>query len=133
LTTILIENGLLIRDSYSPAVANGAIAIQDDRIAAIGRSSDLRQHSHAEHVIDASGKAILPGLVNVHSHVATMHVKGVTEDRRNSFYSVALPTEQYMTPDDVFTLSLAGCIETEVWRDMYRRSLEPYGIDRKGR
>ena len=46
-----------------PPIANGAVAVENGRIAAVGPSSEL---GRGEHFPDA---AILPGLVNAHTHL----------------------------------------------------------------
>lgn len=51
------------------ALANGAVAIHDGRIAATGRSEDLEAQFDAAEVIDATGHAICPAFVDPHTHV----------------------------------------------------------------
>jgi len=47
----------------APAISNGAVAIEDGRIAAVGTRDELGSG------IDYAGAAILPGFVNAHSHL----------------------------------------------------------------
>ncbi len=50
-------------------IENGAVAIQDGRILAVGPSDELRAaYSHLPQ-LDAGGRAILPGFVDPHTHV----------------------------------------------------------------
>jgi cytosine/adenosine deaminase-related metal-dependent hydrolase len=57
----------------SPPIAGGAIAVDDDgRIVAAGPLADVRQAVTAP-VHDYPGCAILPGLVNAHSHLELTH------------------------------------------------------------
>ncbi|WP_379546756.1 amidohydrolase family protein [Qipengyuania sp. DSG2-2] len=49
------------------AIENGVIVIEGDRIAAIGSVSDVPVPAGAR-IIDASGKTIMPGLVDAHAH-----------------------------------------------------------------
>ena len=50
-------------------LADGAVAIRDGRIAAVGRTDEvLRQFSDDVPTLDASGMSVLPGLVECHSH-----------------------------------------------------------------
>ena len=53
--TIVTENGMY----------EGDILIEDGRILKIGKCAD----THAEAVIDASGKYVLPGAVDIHTHM----------------------------------------------------------------
>ncbi len=51
-------------------IADGALAIANERIVAIGTTAELRDLAdRATRVIDASGKAVLPGFVDAHTHV----------------------------------------------------------------
>lgn len=60
---LIIRNALLIDGSGRPAV-HGDLAVADDRIVAIG---DLGK-SKGGREIDAKGKAVAPGFIDVHTH-----------------------------------------------------------------
>jgi len=59
---LVIRNGNLIDGSGAPA-RSGDLALQDGRIAAIGRVEGC---GHRE--IDAAGQAVTPGFVDIHTH-----------------------------------------------------------------
>lgn len=50
-------------------IPNGAIAIADGQIVAVGSSADLRADFTAHETIDATGKTVCPGFVDPHTHV----------------------------------------------------------------
>jgi imidazolonepropionase len=50
-------------------LADGAIAIADGQIVAVGPTADLRADFSADETIDASGKVVCPGFVDPHTHV----------------------------------------------------------------
>jgi len=57
-----------------------ALAVDGDRIAAIGPTDEiLMTYSKAE-VYDARGKALFPGLINCHAHLAATLERGFNED-----------------------------------------------------
>jgi len=57
-----------------------ALAVQGDRIAAIGPTDQiLRTYPQAE-VYDGRGKALFPGLINCHAHLAATLARGFNED-----------------------------------------------------
>jgi 5-methylthioadenosine/S-adenosylhomocysteine deaminase len=57
-----------------------ALAVQGDRIAAIGPTDQvLRQFPNAE-IYDDRGKAVLPGLINCHAHLRETIGRGFNED-----------------------------------------------------
>lgn len=51
-------------------IEHGAIAIQGGRIAAIGPTDELRSSFSAVEEIDATGRVIIPGFVDPHTHAA---------------------------------------------------------------
>jgi cytosine/adenosine deaminase-related metal-dependent hydrolase len=57
-----------------------ALAVEGDRIAAIGPTDEiLRTRPNAE-VVDGRGKALFPGLINCHAHLAATLERGFNED-----------------------------------------------------
>lgn len=51
-------------------IAGGALAIQDGRIVAVGSEAEIRQMIGPEtQVIDAGGRAVIPGFVDPHTHL----------------------------------------------------------------
>jgi len=57
-----------------------SLAVEGDRIAAIGPTDPiLKRYPHAE-VYDGSGKALVPGLINCHAHLAATLARGFNED-----------------------------------------------------
>lgn len=50
-------------------ISDGALAINEGRIVALGRSSDLLADYDATQSIDASGKIVCPGFVDCHTHL----------------------------------------------------------------
>ncbi len=49
-------------------IEDGAVLIQDEKIAAVGLSSELRATYPDEPTLDAGGKVIMPGFVDPHTH-----------------------------------------------------------------
>ncbi|HEY7290370.1 MAG TPA: amidohydrolase family protein [Vicinamibacterales bacterium] len=59
---------------------NVALAVERDKIAAIGPTDDvLRTYPNAE-IYEGRGKAVFPGLVNCHAHLAATLERGFNED-----------------------------------------------------
>ena len=84
---ILIENGIILpmnMPNTGQQYFNGTIGIENDRIAFIttdsSKSDDfLAAHSDARR-IDATGKIVMPGLINTHTHVAMALLRGISDD-----------------------------------------------------
>lgn len=64
----LIFNGTLIDGRGGPPVSDGAVLVEDGRIAAAGARASINAASDAT-AIDARGGWILPGLIDTHVHV----------------------------------------------------------------
>ncbi len=50
-------------------IANGAIAVADGKIVAVGDTAVLTSHYYAPQVINAHGRAVIPGFVDPHTHI----------------------------------------------------------------
>lgn len=67
MSRILIDNGFIYTATDSPVfIERGWILVQDDRIVELGDADTPKPL--ADRVVDASGKLILPGLINPHWH-----------------------------------------------------------------
>jgi len=77
----LITNGTVITvDSGRRIISDGAVAVEDGRIVAVGKTSKLKEDYSSLPVIDAINKLVLPGLVNTHSHLFAMFSRGIGVD-----------------------------------------------------
>ena len=66
---ILIENATVISmDAQRRILRDATIAIEGDRIAAIGSGEELQDDFHAKKMINACGKVVMPGLIDCHGH-----------------------------------------------------------------
>lgn len=50
-------------------VRNGALAVKDGTIAAVGSTSEITKVYKAENVVNANGKTVLPGFIDPHTHL----------------------------------------------------------------
>lgn len=53
-------------------IPNGAVAVRDGRVVAVGDSTELRSRYAAAETIDARGRCVLPGFVDPHTHLPWM-------------------------------------------------------------
>ena len=61
-------------------ITNGAVAVQGNRIVAVGKSDALQRQYHDEKIIDVRGKLIIPGLIDTHVHLAQALIRGCADD-----------------------------------------------------
>ncbi|MFN5938097.1 MAG: amidohydrolase family protein, partial [Sphingobacteriales bacterium] len=66
--TILLKNARIITMKGEQIIENGDLLIEKNRIVAMGSSGSVNTPSNAQ-VIDCSGKTIVPGFVDIHSHM----------------------------------------------------------------
>ena len=59
---------------------DAAVAVQDDRIAAVGPSQDIVARFPGAEVVDGAGKVVMPGFANIHTHFTLTIAKGIYED-----------------------------------------------------
>lgn len=72
--TLLVTGGIVITmDPARRVIEHGAVLVEKDCVAAVGPAADLP--STADTVIDATGHAILPGLIDGHAHAGHGLVK----------------------------------------------------------
>ncbi len=65
--SLIITNGIIVDGTGADSIPDGLVAIQGNRIVAIGQSTDFEIPDEVL-VIDARGGTILPGIINSHVH-----------------------------------------------------------------
>jgi 5-methylthioadenosine/S-adenosylhomocysteine deaminase len=61
-------------------VEDGAVAIEGNRIVGVGPTAELRATYQAKRTVDATMKAILPGLIDAHLHTVIAILRGLGQD-----------------------------------------------------
>lgn len=80
---ILLSGGtVLTMDDHYTLIEDGAVAIQGERIVAVGRRVDIESRYTAADRVDCRGRVILPGLVNAHTHVPMTLLRALADDLR---------------------------------------------------
>jgi len=121
---ILIKNCTLISmdEKREKLEQNIDILIKGNKIEKIGKNIDFI----ADKTIDATGRVVMPGLINTHSHIP-MSIFRETLDGYNLqdwLEKKIWPMEDKLTKEDVYYASLLSCIEmiktgTTTINDMY--------------
>ena len=71
---------VITMDPDRRVIEDGAVAIDGDRITAVGCRAEIEAAHPAPTVIDASRMVCLPGLVDVHGHAGHALVKTMDHD-----------------------------------------------------
>jgi 5-methylthioadenosine/S-adenosylhomocysteine deaminase len=79
---ILISGGTVVtmNGANHEIITDGAIAIKGDKIVAIGERRDLITQVIPTRTIIATGKVVIPGLINTHTHVPMSLFRGIADD-----------------------------------------------------
>lgn len=73
---LIIRNGIVITmDRERRVIEDGAVAIADERIVAVGDTASVTAAHTARRVVDARHKVVMPGLIDVHAHAGHGLVK----------------------------------------------------------
>jgi 5-methylthioadenosine/S-adenosylhomocysteine deaminase len=77
----IVKNALILTmDGNFSVIENGAIAIREDKIAAIGTTESILAKYTSEQTIDAGDCIVIPGLINAHTHIPMTYFKGLADD-----------------------------------------------------
>lgn len=78
---MLYTNATIITvDPTRRIISDGAIRVQDDRIADLGKTPDLQSKYPNDKTLDLSGHIVIPGLVSTHMHTAQTLLRGTADD-----------------------------------------------------
>ncbi len=82
---VAFTNGRIITMQGEQVIENGTLVVEGNRIAALGPTSEVTVPEGAA-VIDARGKTLMPGLVDMHGHVG-LFVQGLAPQKHPSHYA----------------------------------------------
>nr|HPR17811.1 amidohydrolase family protein [Candidatus Cloacimonadota bacterium] len=124
-TDLFIKNGLILTYDREPFV--GSLAVQAGKIIDLGATAQLEQKYLPTETLDATGKIVMPGFVNTHTHVAMSYFKGLADDLPLMVWlsQHIWPREaHFVNPEFVKDSTLHGCAEmirngVTTFNDMY--------------
>jgi 5-methylthioadenosine/S-adenosylhomocysteine deaminase len=128
--SILIKNGIVVTmDHDRRIIENGAVAIREDRIEAVGKADEISGKIKADRIIDAKNKIIMPGLIDLHYHTAL--ARGVSDGLPLGTYLETFwyPKLQNLKPDEAYWAAMLTYGEaiksgTTTANDMYRHMIK---------
>lgn len=102
---VTVFQGAKIIPINSEPIDDGILVIEDTKIKAVGTPDEINIPSDAE-IIDVSGKVIMPGLVDSHSHIG----EGDGGDRSSALHPDVRILDAINPRSDSFKKALAGGI-----------------------
>lgn len=98
---LILEGGTVIpMDPERRIISNGAIAIKDGRIAAVGSSAEICKNYCSDSVMNCQHRVIMPGLIDAHGHAGHALFKGIGVDASSHWMFIATPTYHHFTTDE---------------------------------
>ena len=118
---------VLTMDREHRLIEDGAIAIQGERIVAVGSASEIARQYTGQHCLDRTNSVIMPGLIDTHTHAAMSLLRAFADDKRLQDWLThyIFPAEsKNVSPDFVKWGTKLACLEMSLagittYTDMY--------------
>lgn len=114
MASIRIDHGIVLTmDPQRRIIKDGAVAIEGDRIVEVGKTAEVATRHPARKVFDATGKIVMPGLVDCHVHNCQTLLRGMADDLDLIawIYDITYPYETVLTDEDTYLSALLAQIE----------------------
>ena len=124
---LLFNANVLTMDHEFRHFDPGAVAIKGSSIVAVGPESEILKTYSASEKLDCTGKVLMPGLINAHTHVPMTLLRGLADDLRLDVWLMGymMPVErEFVSPDFVRLGTQLACAEmirsgVTTFNDMY--------------
>ena len=125
--TLILGGRVLLMDEKDTILPAGAVAVDGERIAAVGPLEEIRGRFTGRMEMDTRDSIVMPGLVNGHTHAAMTCFRGIADDMELMEWlnRYIFPAEaRNVNPELVHWGSLLACAEmirsgTTTFCDMY--------------
>ena len=129
---IAFTNARIITMEGENVIENGTIVIHENKIEALGESGSVSIPSNTK-IIDATGKTIMPGMVDAHAHVGGfrygLNVQQNWQFYANLAYGVTTAHDPSANTESIFTLSEMVKAGNIVGPRIYSTGYILYGAD----
>src|SRR5262249_13796966 len=109
----MILRGRWLVPINSPSIERGAVVVDQDTIKDFGPAATIEQRHPTHKVRDFPSAVIMPGFVNVHTHLELTVLRGYLEDLPFWQWIQKLTRTKYeiLTYDDLAVSALLGAVE----------------------
>ena len=109
---LLLRHGqILTMDSTRRILLDGAIAIQNGSIVAIGTDREVAPTVEPAQVRDLNGALVHPGLVDAHIHTGSDLIRGLLPESSSDWNEVEAPFISWKTSEDEYLSAMLSCME----------------------
>ncbi len=112
MTRIAIEHGLVLTmDRMGLVIDDGRVVVDGRDIIAV-EPCNADPVANCDLVIDATGRIVLPGLVNAHTHLCMVFGRTIGPERRLlEWLDLLMPMMAAMDDEALYVAELLGCVE----------------------
>jgi 5-methylthioadenosine/S-adenosylhomocysteine deaminase len=104
--TLALRNGWVVTQNPKREIVKADVLIENGRIASIGKVGN------ADETIDAKGCAVIPGLINAHTHISMTLMRGIADDvNLEKFLEKTFRVDALRTPEDIKAGAELGAVE----------------------
>jgi len=108
---VAFTGGRVITMNGKEILENGTVVVEGNRIVAVGNSGDVEVPEGA-HIVDTTGKTVMPGLVDMHGHIECCYYGGLMPQKHSSQYAAA--AFGITTNYDPYTSEISAYTTTEM-------------------
>jgi len=119
----IVGGTVVALDPQRRVIEQGEVGLADGQIDYVG---ERRAGTEPGEVVDVTGKAVMPGLVNAHTHAAMTLMRSYADDMplQPWLEQKIWPLEAHLRPEDVYHGTMLGCLEmirggVTCFHDMY--------------
>ena len=78
---LIIRGGTIVTmDGSRRVIQNGSVAVKSGRVVAVGDMAEIDRNYGSREIVNATGKVVIPGLINGHTHVPMTLFRGLADD-----------------------------------------------------
>jgi 5-methylthioadenosine/S-adenosylhomocysteine deaminase len=77
---VIVGGTVVTMDEKRRIIEDGAVVIKDGKIVLVGARQPTTYNLTAKQTINATGKVIIPGLINTHTHIPMTLFRGIADD-----------------------------------------------------
>ncbi len=124
---VIVGGTVVTMDAERRVIEDGAVAVSGGKVVAVGTRAEVAKGYRAKQTVNAAGKAVIPGLINAHTHIPMVLFRGIADDLDlNDWLTRFIFPAEAKNVDEAFVrvgtrLGLAEMIRggTTTYADMY--------------
>src|SRR5580658_5139375 len=114
MSIIFADAWLITMNEQREVLEAASVCVEKDRIVAVSTREDLVRRFPTAEIVGCSGRIVMPGMVNTHTHLFQTLMKGLGDDMvlKKWFICMTGPSGVHLTPEDAHAAALHGCVES---------------------